>query len=107
MITPRTDTEILAAITSGGTHQIRRITSQATGQDRAMLVPTTDHWADWHDADACAYHGREIATWSDGHPHRPVMGSMPRGWLDAGGRPVGAELSAAITAAPHAGIATR
>jgi hypothetical protein len=105
-MTPRTETEILAAIVAG-THQIRRITIQARNAECAMLVPTTDHWAGWHDADACSYHGREIATWSDGQPPRPVMGSLPRGWLDTGGRVVGADLAAAIASAPHAGIATK
>jgi len=105
-MTPRTETEILAAI-AAGTHQIRRITIQARDADCAMLVPATDHWAGWHDADACSYHGRAIATWSDGQPHRPVMGSLPRGWLDTGGSMVGTGLASAIDSAPHAGIATK
>jgi hypothetical protein len=77
--------------------RIRRLTHQSSDQEAAFVVPDTEHWADWHDADAVAYHGREIAAW------HPDMGA----WVDSGCEPVEAALSAAIEAAPHVGISTR
>ena len=46
--------------------KIRLIERQRTGTIQAYVVPNTDHWADWMDADAVAYHGEHIASCVDG-----------------------------------------